>query len=305
MVGQDTRIPSVAVTGALGNLGWKLMVHLAQNNMVKRLVALDAHEPDAGRAAVLVADTQAEVEFVRCDLTDWNDRGWREAIARVDAVVHFAAQNPFPEASWDDAVKSLDMVLNVAQAAADGGVRRVVFASSNHVMGRYKDREEPVGSGELRTDLEPGTGTLWHTGKKPMDSTVYAVSKIAGERACRTLGSRSGGKTTFACVRIGWCQPGENSPKTLSAAGTPTQESGAGVMDAETYERTDRWFKQMWLSNRDFTQIFERAVEVDGSTWPGGCVVVNGMSNNKGMAWSLDEARQWLGYEPVDDVYGA
>lgn len=49
---------------------------------------------------------------------------------------------------------------------------------------------------------------------------------------------------------------------------------------------------------------FERAVRVDGSDWPGGCVVVNGMSNNKGMVWSLEEARQWLGYEPVDDVYG-
>ena len=31
-------------------------------------------------------------------------------------------------------------------------------------------------------------------------------------------------------------------------------------------------------------------------------VVVNGMSNNTGMRWSLDEARGLLGYEPVDDA---
>ena len=59
----------------------------------------------------------------------------------------------------------------------------------------------------------------------------------------------------------------------------------------------------MWLSNRDFVQLFERAISAPTDTWPGPSIVVNGMSNNRGMAWSLEETRRYLGYEPQDDVY--
>ena len=112
------------------------------------------------------------------------------------------------------------------------------------------------------------------------------------------LGQRSGDRTSFACVRIGWCQPGENLPATLSAAGTPTQAGGGGEEN-----ETDRWFKGMWLSNRDFCQLFQRAIEAPGTEWPDGCIVVNGMSNNTGMKWNLDATRLYLGYDPQDDVY--
>ena len=61
----------------------------------------------------------------------------------------------------------------------------------------------------------------------------------------------------------------------------------------------------MWLSNRDMTQLFERAVFADSTNWPGHCVIVNGNSANRGMAWSLNEAREFLGYEPQDDVYSS
>jgi hypothetical protein len=55
----------------------------------------------------------------------------------------------------------------------------------------------------------------------------------------------------------------------------------------------------MWLSNR----LFERAIIVDGSDWPVGSIVVNGMSNNTDMAWSLTDTKKWLGYEPQDNIY--
>jgi len=177
-----------------------------------------------------------------------------------------------------------------------------VFASSNHVMGRYKDEPlaKTIGVGGLATDLEHGVGTLWHTGTRAMDSTVYAVAKSSGERLCHVLGERAKGRTSFVCVRVGWCQPGENLPLTLSAAGEPTQAkegTGDDVLNA-----TDQWFRNMWLSNRDFCQLFEKAILADQGCWPRNCIIVNGMSNNSGMKWSLREGREWLGYEPVDDV---
>jgi nucleoside-diphosphate-sugar epimerase len=244
------------------------------------------------------------VEWVQADLADWRDHRWREVVERSEGLVHLAAVNPYPEATWQEAALSLDLTLHLVNAALDSGrVRRVVFATSNHVMGRYKDDPlwEQVGPGELSTALPPGTGTVWHTGERPMDSTPYATAKLYGERVCQAAAARAGSRVTFAAIRIGWCQPGENRPETLSAAGTPTQ-SQAGAVAGEL-ARADRWFREMWLSNRDFLQLFTRALTADGRDWPGGYALVNGMSGNRGMKWSLAETRRWLGYEPQDDVY--
>lgn len=164
------------------------------------------------------------------------------------------------------------MTLPIATVAIDQDVQRVVFATSNHVMGRYKDSPlwEQVGPNEPTPELPPGTGTVWHTGLQPMDATAYAAAKLMGERVYKEAALRATGKTTFACIRIGWCQPGENLPATLSAAGTPTQSSGGDANADAALQRADRWCKEMWLSNRDFTQIFERAILSEGSSWPHG-----------------------------------
>ncbi len=308
---QPHAIRSVAVTGGLGNLGTKLLRHLAGVPGIERLVGLDVRPVPADHVAKLRADIPRPptVEFIVCNLADYQDRRWRDEMANIDAVVHFAADNPYPEATWAEAATSLDMTLHIALAAADSArTRRVVFATSNHVMGRYKDSPlaEALEPGELTVTLPPGVGTIWHTGTTTMDSTAYATAKLMGERVCQAAAVRAGGQTTFACIRIGWCQPGDNLPITLSAAGTPTQSSSReeGAQADEAFARADQWFKGMWLSNRDFTQIFERAILADATDWPNGFVLVNGMSNNPGMKWSLTEARQNLGYTPLDGFPG-
>ena len=300
-------IRSIAITGGLGNLATKLFRHLAGLPGIERLVGLDLRPAPADHAATVLAGipTRVTLRFVECDLADVHDQRWRAALADVDAIVHFAAKNPYPEATWEEAAISLDMTLHVANAAVANGVKRVVFATSNHVMGRYKDDPlwQQIGPGELTTALPPGTGTIWHTGTQWMDSTAYATAKLYGERVCQEAGARAGGRTTFVAVRIGWCQPGANLPSTLSAAGTPTQASGGATGQDEGLARAEQWFKGMWLSNRDFLQLFERALLTDGSPWPAGYILVNGMSNNRGMKWSLEATRRWLGYAPVDDVF--
>ena len=295
----------ILITGSRGNLGWKLLCHFVQLDSVSAVVGLSRGLPSSEqREELSKLNGNSKAEFVQGDLSDWNDSRWREALRNVDAVVHFAAKNPFPEATWDDAQISMDMTSNLALAVTDCEVRRFVYASSNHVMGRYKDSPlaEKIQPGALTTDLEPGVGTVWHTGVEPMDSTVYASAKIAGERLCGSLAKQSGGRTSFVSIRIGWCQPGENRPSTLSAAGTPTKLH-ANESDVDLgLEISDRWFKSMWLSNRDFNQLHEKAVWADHANWPEAAIVVNGMSANAGMAWSLVEGADWLNYHPEDDV---
>jgi nucleoside-diphosphate-sugar epimerase len=296
---------TVVVTGALGNAGWKLVSHLAEHSKARRVVGVDVAPPGREHRETLERWTEggmgSPVELCQADLTEWEDDRWRAPVAEARAVVHLAAQNPRPEATWADAVASLDMTANLVAAAVDSAtLRRFVFVSSSHVMGGYLGEE--LGPGELTTDLEPAVGTVWRAGDRRMDATAYAAPKLAGERMCRTLARHSAGRCTAVCVRIGWVQVGENLPETLSAAGTPGM---APVRDAEAdpeVRRAERWFRELWLSNRDYGRLMERALEADGASWPEGFVIVNGMSRNPGLRWSLEEARHWLQWEPRDGI---
>lgn len=291
----------VVITGALGNLGSKLIMHLVSLPQITEIVGLDMMQPPLSDTSQR-SSGGIKVRYVTCDLSNANDSRWRDELKTGDAVIHFAAQNPFPEASWNDSTISLDMTLNLTLAATNVGVKRFVFASSNHVMGRYKDLPLSIGlnEGQLTTDLPHGVGTTWHTGSRQMDSTAYAIAKSSGERVCRAMGIACGGQTTFVCIRIGWCQPGENLASTLSSAGTPTQ--AALQSDNPESILTDQWFRNMWLSNRDFAQLLEKAILAESHHWSEPCVVVNGTSANRGAKWSLREAQTSLGYQPVDDV---
>lgn len=300
-----TSIHRVTITGACGNLGWKILCHLVQQVEIEQVFGVDLQRPGPEQLRELSQlPGNEKAQFTQADLTNHADHRWRDPVRDSHAVLHFAAQNPFPEATWNDANHSLDMTINIASLAAAAGVRRFVFASSNHVMGRYKDRplSQTIGVGELATSLEHAVGTVWKTGDTEMDSTVYAVAKSSGERVCRALSLQSGGSTEFVCTRIGWCQPGENHPSTLSGAGTPTQDSSESTAEDREAAKNDRWFKSMWLSNRDFVQLHARALFADSIPWPDPCIVVNAMSRNDGMPWSLNEAQTWLGYEPQDGI---
>ena len=123
----------VLVTGAAGNLGRKLIGALLEASWCSGVIAVDrAFAPGQMPSDPRIAE-------VAVDLTLRSD-ALRYAVAAADAVVHLAAQNPYPEASWDDAVASFDMTMNLVDLAADSAAatsKRFVFASSNHVTHRW------------------------------------------------------------------------------------------------------------------------------------------------------------------------
>jgi nucleoside-diphosphate-sugar epimerase len=133
----------------------------------------------------------------------------------------------------------------------------VVFASSNWVMAGHRS----VG-GRLTTDMEP----------YPVNP--YGVSKLVGERMGHSLHARRG--VSVICFRIGYVQPGDN---------TPGQHMGWGA-----------WGQAMWLSNRDLCHAMERAALADGV----GFAVLNLMSDNPGMRWDIETTKRAIGYAPRD-----
>ncbi|HXG11065.1 MAG TPA: NAD(P)-dependent oxidoreductase [Gemmataceae bacterium] len=249
---------TVLITGAAGNLGSKLRRHL-EGRYPLRLLDIDPRGDDA---------------IIPADLSRWDLR-WVDHFQGADTVVHLAA-DPTAFQSWPSLIgPNLDALINMYLASARAGVRRVVFASSNHVMGGYQDVPEPA---RITTDLPPRPGTRYVVDGQLRDSTPYASAKLFGERLGKCFAEAHG--LSVIAVRIGWVRPGENRARELPA------------------ERGD-WFRLMWLSNRDFCQLMERCIEADGSIR---FAVVNGMSANTGMRWDIEHTRRLLGYEPHDDV---
>ena len=143
--------------------------------------------------------------------------------------------------------------------------------------------------------MPPRPGTLVTSESVSAAPPAYAVAKLMGERVC--AGKASGSGLTTVSLRIGWCQPGDNHPSTISSSGIP---GSAGDPDAE---RDLAWFRGMWLSNRDFVEAVTCAIRADATRWPAPAIVVNAMSNNAGMPWDLAATRALIGYVPGDDAW--
>ncbi len=104
----------------------------------------------------------------------------------VDAVVHFGGVST--EAAFDPILQAnIVGVFNLYEAARHHGVRRIVFASSNHVVGFYRQSE------------------VIDSHAPPRPDTLYGVSKAFGENLSRMYFERYGIQTV--CLRIGSATP--------------------------------------------------------------------------------------------------
>jgi NAD+ dependent glucose-6-phosphate dehydrogenase len=251
-------VKTVLITGAAGNLGAKLRRHLQGRFNLRLLDVAPAGDPT----------------ILEADLTRW-DRRWVDYFQGFDAVVHLAA-DPTAQQTWPKLIgPNVDAAINVFQAAVLGSVKRLVYASSNHVMGGYKDDPEQA---RLTTDLPPRPGCHYVVDGEVRDSTPYGSTKLFGERLGKCFAAAHG--LSVVAVRIGWVRPGDNRPADIPSSREP-------------------WFRLMWLSNRDWCHLMERCLVADLAQ---PFVVINGMSNNTGMRWDIEYTRRLVGYAPQDNV---
>jgi len=105
-------------------------------------------------------DCASNEEFVPADLSDLE--ATRKAVAGVDGIIHLGGFSV--EGDWDRILNAnIIGTRNLFEAARIEGVKRIVFASSNHAMGFYR-RDETVD----HTDY-------------PRPDSRYGVSKVFGE----------------------------------------------------------------------------------------------------------------------------
>jgi UDP-glucose 4-epimerase len=163
---------NLVCTGGSGRLGRHVVRRLRESF---RVTVLDAVPGDT------------DLAFVRADVTDVG--ALRRAFARKDAVVHLAAiANPRtapPEVTFRTNVEG---AFAVFQAAEEAGVRRVVVASSDSVVGFHYN---PPDWKPLYLPIDEG---------HPLQPTeFYSLSKHVTEIVCRSYAER--GKLEVVALR--------------------------------------------------------------------------------------------------------
>ena len=156
------------ITGAAGDIGSVLREGLRGVASTLRLMDREPQTAGAGE------------EVVTGDIRSLEDA--RRAVAGCDALVHLAAiaqEAPF-EPILDVNIRGTH---NVIEAAHLEGCQRVVFASSNHVIGFHPVGETLTPEAAIRPD------------------SYYGVSKAFGEALGRLYHDKHG--LEVACLRIG------------------------------------------------------------------------------------------------------
>jgi nucleoside-diphosphate-sugar epimerase len=228
------------------------------------------------------AHPHADRETVVADVTD---AGAVEAVmAGHDAVVHLAGY-PRTDGTWTDVLENNVVgTRNVLEAAAGSSVARVVFASSNHVIGGYEQERKP--DIYHHTDL-----VVDHTTPYRPDSP-YGSSKAAGEVFGREYAEA--GELQFVAVRI--CSvraPDYDHPYGDAERGV---DEGRWDRGSDAYDEQVARMKAMWQSRRDCAALVDCCLGFEGNF-----DVFYGVSDNERGWFDVDHARDVVGYDPRDD----
>ncbi|NML17700.1 NAD-dependent epimerase/dehydratase family protein [Azohydromonas caseinilytica] len=163
------RFNRLLLTGAAGGLGRELRTRLKRYCDTLRLSDVAPLGEAAPGEEVVTAPLQDKAA-VHALLKD------------VDAVVHLGGVST--EQPWQPILEAnIVGTYNLYEAARLNGVKRILFASSNHVTGFYKQNEVIGTDAPARPD------------------GIYGLSKAFGEDVARLYFDRFGIET--ACVRIG------------------------------------------------------------------------------------------------------
>lgn len=205
----------VLITGAAGLIGRHVGAHLRNQGWIT--VGLDLRANPGG--------WPEWIDGSICDRATVD-----RAIAGCGSVIHLAA-SPSPETPFD---RHLDAnyrgLWTVLEAARDHGTKRVVLASSLHVLGGPERAFTPDGGHPI---------------------SAYGLSKLFAERAGRLFHQLHG--LDVIAMRIGWCSDHPGSLRTLlrrGCQGSYLSLRDAGLGFAAALGAPDRGFR-IWHAHVD------------------------------------------------------
>ena len=286
---------NVLVTGPYGEAGEAILNHLADKEQYEFTYLNRSDHPDYETHVADIADYEAI----------------RPAFDGQDAVIHLAAQS---DAGADfGAVIEPNIVgtYNVLRAMRDAGVPKLIFASSQRVMGLYEEDHAP-GLYDEEYPSEHDPFRLTHQ-TIPKPDGYYGASKMFGEHICRTHARRDGEPEQVYSLRISSVRTAEyDHPYGDAERGVDRGEehavdedevwdqsqTGSWERGSEQYEEMVRRLTASWTSQQDFAHLLECCLEDDEVTYD----TFYAVSGNDARWFDIEHAQAVLGYQPRDNA---
>ena len=209
-------------------------------------------------------------DSLAADTTDLE--AMQPAFEGVDVVVDLASV-PDQDSIWDVVYKNnLPSTFNALEASRRAGVKRVVFASSNHATGNYEDDHpySAIVSGEY-AGLDSADIPYVNTSMPVRPDGPYGIGKAFGEATGRYFSDRFG--LSVICLRI-------------------------GTLNRESRPLNPRQFATL-LTHRDLLHLVERCIEAPDDLK---FSIFYGVSDNKWRFWDISDSREAIGYSPRDNA---
>lgn len=168
-------------------------------------------------------EEQEGIEVFQADVAD--KESLYEPFTDVDVIIHLAA-NPSIFGEWDSVLNNnIEGTYNVFEVAREKNVKRIIFASSNHVTGIYTKQRK-----RMNTDMPVAPDSL------------YGVSKVFGEALGRYFAEYY--DISVISLRIGWI----------------CEEDDPGSYRVEEMKEE---LLRMWLSHRDFVDMVRKCCNAE------------------------------------------
>ena len=267
----------ILITGAHGKVGTGILEYLA-NKDDYHFTCFDKADPPSH------LDTE-KVDTIYGDVTE--PEKVRSAVEEKDAVIHLAA-HPRVDTPWADVLNdNIIGTYTALHAAAEEGVNKFIYASSNHVVGIYEE--------ELSPDIYyPGYDfKLDHKAEVRPDS-YYGAAKCFGESLGRFYSDSTG--IRFYALRI--CstrEPEYDHPYGDAERGVAEEKWNRGD---DEYQKQVARMKCMWFSRRDLAQMVDLCLRDDLVDFD----IFYGLSDNDRRWHDIQHARDVLGYNPEDNA---
>lgn len=210
-----------------------------------------------------------ELPVIAGDISNY--RSIENAFDDAYAVIHLAA-NAHAGAEWEKIVgPNIIGTQNVFRASYESGVRKIIFASSNHVMGLY-EKDEPyrsIISGRYENLKPAEIPQIDHTAPVRPDG-YYGASKVFGEALGRYYSEKY--DMQVFCIRLG----------SVSRNNRP--------FDIRQYATL--------FTHSDLITLIDKCLENHTLRYS----IFYGVSNNTWKFWDTGYIKECLGWAPVENA---
>ena len=245
----------ILITGGSGLIGTVLNNHLKENYDVSNL---DIKKPSDSSQKTFIGNIN-KIEDLQI------------ASKNKDTIIHLGAVISV-NSNWKEVLdNNIESTRNVYESAKINGVKKVIFASSNHAVGLFENDSpyKEIVSGKYN-NIDPDNIKRIDENVPIRPDSYYGVSKSFGE---------SIGRYYFETYNI---------QSINLRIGT--------VQKIDTPKSSIRHYST-WLSHRDISQLVEKSIihEV-------GFEIFYGVSNNKWRIWDISNAYKKISYMPIDNA---